>query len=150
MNRKDLRELSEVYGRMVSENTFDDQDARYKSGVADKFRTTAGQFIDAPVDGGGKWIKPEHIIAHIQKHIQNDQVNLAEILSDPSTAQKFVDLVKWYVVTANESGNVTRQDLMKVDLMKVTPKLGSDEIAEAIHRFVHGVASGPTNWKAAQ
>jgi len=135
---------------MVSENTFNDQDARYKSSVADKFHMIAGHLIDAPDDGFGKRIKPENIIAHIQRGIKNNQINLAEILSNPSTAQKFVDLVKWHVVTANESGNVTRQDLMKIDLMKVTPSLGSDEIADAIHRFVQGVASGPTNWKAAQ
>ena len=153
MKRNDIDSLSEIYDGILLENIFDQQASKHKSDTSNKFSQVAGHIIELDHDVS-EGIKDEHIISTIQRSIDTEtknsqkQINLKILLDHPSVSKKFVDLVKYYVVRANESGNVTRPDLIKIDLRKVSYDLGSDEIVKGISNFINAVKSGRTHWKS--
>jgi hypothetical protein len=154
MNQKDLRDLSAVYDRILQENVYDQQKSRFDSDVSNKFADKAGHTFKSNDLTWG--IKDEYIIDKIQQHIDSvssngqEQINLKEILDNPSTAEKFVRLVKFYVATTDKSGNPPRPDSIGIDLKKVSFGLKNDQIADAIYNYVSATKDGQTNWKSYQ
>jgi hypothetical protein len=158
MNQKDLRDLSAVYDRILQENVYDQQKSRFDSDISNKFADKAGHSFSRNYepDQFGRTITDERVIDQIQRSIDSgsgnnqEPINLKEILDNPSVAEKFVRLVKFYVATTKKSGNPPREDLIKIDLAKVSYGLKNDQIADAIHSYVNATKDGETNWKSYQ
>lgn len=162
MRQKDLKKLSAVYERILQENLYDNsfegQEYRFKRDVSRKFDDKTGHLFSRNYNpDDGPLITDERIIGQIQKLIDSssgngqEPINLKEILDDPSIAEKFVYLVKFYIATTEKSGNPPRQDLIKIDLAKVSYNLKNDQIVDAVHSFVFSNKDGPdhsSNWKS--